>query len=217
MPFLDRIDAGRRLAQRLVTMQLHAPVILALPRGGVPVAAEIASELGAPLDVLVARKVGAPGHEEFGIGAVAEGLDEVVVSDAARQLGLSRRDLEELQARAHREVDRRVALYRGDRPLPDLRGRDVVLVDDGLATGVTAEAGLRALRVRQPARLILAVPVCAPETAQRLRALADEVVCVEAPEQLYAVGMWYRNFSQTTDDDVLDLLARARADATDRS
>jgi len=213
MPFRDRVDAGRRLAQRLAAMELGSPVVLALPRGGVPVAAEIAAEWGAPMDVFVARKVGAPGHEELGIGAVAEGLDGIVMSDTARQLGIGDREMQQLAARAHRELDRRVALYRGDRSLPELAGRDVVLVDDGLATGVTAEAALRSLRLKEPARLILAVPVCARETATRLGAVADEVVCAEAPVQFFAVGQWYQNFSQTTDDEVLDLLERGRAAA----
>jgi putative phosphoribosyl transferase len=167
-------------------MELHSPVVLALPRGGVPVAAEIATERGAPMEVFVARKVSAPGHEELGIGAVAEGSDEVVVSDAARQLGIGDREMQRLAARAHRELDRRVALYRGDRSLPELAGREVVLFDDGLATGVTAEAALRSLRLQAPARLILAVPVCARATAARLGAIADEVVCVEAPAQRHA-------------------------------
>jgi putative phosphoribosyl transferase len=213
MPFRDRVDAGRRLAQRLAAMELDSPVVLALPRGGVPVAAEIAAELGAPMEVFVARKVGAPGHEELGIGAVAEGLDGIVVSDTARRLGIGDRELQGLAERAHRELDRRVALYRGDRPLPALTGHSVVLVDDGLATGVTAEAALRSLRLTGPARLILAVPVCAPDTATRLGAVADEVVCAEAPAQFFAVGQWYQNFSQTTDDEVLDLLERGRAPA----
>src|SRR2546421_5124306 len=210
MPFRDRVDAGRRLAQRLAAMELQSPVVLALRRGGVPVAAEIATELGAPMDVFVARKVGAPGHQEFGIGAVAEGWDGIVVSDTARQLGIGDREMQGLAASAHRELDRRVGLYRRDRSLPELAGRDVVLVDDGLATGVTAEAALRSLRLQQPARLILAVPVCARETATRLGAVADEVVCVEAPVEFFAVGQWYENFSQTTDDEVLDLLERGR-------
>lgn len=211
MLFRDRADAGRQLAQRLRAMELVSPVVLALPRGGVPVAAEIAAAFGAPMDVFVARKVGAPGHEEFGIGAIAEGLDKPVVSDAARHLRLHRRDVDQLAARARDELERRVRLYRGDRQLPNLTARDVVLVDDGLATGVTAEAALRSLRQQRPARVILAVPVCSPDTADRLAALADEVVCAAAPAQFFAVGQWYQNFSQTTDDEVLDLLERFRA------
>jgi putative phosphoribosyl transferase len=211
MRFRDRADAGQQLAERLRGASLVAPIVLGLPRGGIPVAAEVAAALGAPLEVFVARKVGTPGHEELGIGAVAEGLDEPVVSDVARQLGVSAADLRTLADLAQAEVGRRVALYRGGRRLPPLIGRDVILVDDGLATGVTAEAALRALRRWQPSRLVLAVPVCAPETAARLANVADEVVCVEAPAQFYAVGEWYQDFSQTTDEEVMDLLERAHA------
>jgi putative phosphoribosyl transferase len=209
MRFRDRADAGQQLAERLRGARLVAPIVLGLPRGGIPVAAEVAAALGAPLDVFVARKVGTPGHEELGIGAVAEGLEEPVVSDVARQLGISAADLRTLADRAQDELRRRVALYRGGRSLPPLIGRDVIVVDDGLATGVTAEAALRALRRWRPSRLVLAVPVCARETAARLAGVADEVVCVETPAQFYAVGEWYQDFSQTTDEEVLDLLERA--------
>ncbi len=211
MRFRDRADAGRHLAERLREVPLTSPVVLGLPRGGIPVAAEVARALGAPLEVFVARKVGTPGHEELGIGAVAEGLDEPVVSDTARQLGVSGADMRALAEPAHRELCRRVALYRGNRPLPELTGRNVVLVDDGLATGVTAEAALRALRRWRPGRLVLAVPVCARETAARIANVADEVVCVEAPAHFYAVGEWYEDFSQTTDQEVLNLLEKAHA------
>jgi putative phosphoribosyl transferase len=157
--------------------------------------------------VFVAAKVGTPGHEELGIGAVAEGLEQPVVSEVARQVGVSSADLGRLAEPVRAEMARRVAAYRGDRRLPELTGRDVVLVDDGLATGVTAEAALVALRTRQPRRLILAVPVCAGETAEQLRQVADEVICAERPPQFVAVGQWYENFEPTTDQEVLDLLA----------
>lgn len=212
-PFRDRSDGGRQLARRLGSLGLDSPVVLGLPRGGVPVAAEVAAELGAPLEVFVARKIGMPGHEELGIGAVAEGLDEAVVSDAARQTGVSTLDLQALAQRARGEIERQVSLYRGDRPLPRLTARDVVLVDDGLATGVTAEAALRALRTRRPSRLVLAIPACARETAARLAEMADDVVCVEAPTHFFAVGQWYLDFSPTTDDEVLHLLAHGRRGA----
>ncbi len=206
LTFLNRRDAGRRLAPRLSDLHLHLPIVLGLPRGGVPVAAEIASELGAPLDVFVARKVGAPGRPELGIGAVAEGLDELVVSQLADDLGVGPGLLTTLADQAYQEVQRQVACFRGGRPLPDLAGRDVVLVDDGLATGVTAEAALVALRRRQPSRIVLAVPVCAPRQVARLAPFADDVVCVQSPDDFVAVGLWYEDFSQITDQEVVDAL-----------
>jgi putative phosphoribosyl transferase len=186
-------------------------MVMALPRGGVPVAVEVASALDAPVEAFVARKVGAPGHEEYGIGAVAECGAVVVDERALRVLGMSHDTFDHLAARERSEVERRVSQYRGDRPLPDLEARDVVLVDDGLATGVTAEAALRGLRSLDPRRLLLAVPVCVPKTAERLRRVADDVVCAAAPERFFAVGQFYETFDQTTDAEVLELLERARA------
>lgn len=209
--FQNRTDAGRRLAGRLLELDLPGPiVVLALPRGGVPVAAEIAPALRAPLEVFVARKIGAPGHEEFGIGAVAEGSDEIVVTDNARRVGVGPADMQQLAEHARRELQRRVQAYRPRRELPALTGRTVVLVDDGLATGVTAEAALRSLRRAGPGRLLLAVPVCAVATRDRLAAFADEVVCVAAPDNFHAVGQCYADFRQTSDEEVLDLLADNR-------
>jgi putative phosphoribosyl transferase len=183
-----------------------SPVVLGLPRGGIPVAAEVATALGAPLEVFVARKIGAPGQRELGIGAIAEGLDEPVPSEAARELGIGPDELRGLAKHAFVELARQVTLYRGERPLPALEGRHVVLVDDGLATGVTAEAALVALRAWRPGRLVLAVPVCALATGARLVRVADAVVHVETPAHFFAVGQWYEDFSQTTDAEVLELL-----------
>jgi putative phosphoribosyl transferase len=207
--FHDRTDAGRQLAERLAPLDLPDPVVLALPRGGVPVAFEVAAALGAPLQVFVARKVGAPANPERGIGAIAEGDGQVVDHPALEMLGLSPGQFDALVAGERSELERRVRRFRGSRPLPDLEGRDVVLVDDGLATGVTAEAALHALRCRRPRRLVLGVPVCAPTTAARLENVADDVVCVICPEDFHAVGQWYEEFDQTSDDEVLDLLDRA--------
>ena len=202
--FRDRVDAGRQLADQLPT-DLHDPLVLALPRGGVPVAKQVADRLGAPLDVLVARKIGAPGHEELGIGAIAEG-GAVVGSDLVRTLRLTADEFDRLAERERAELDRRVERYRGGRPRPNVRGRNVVLVDDGLATGVTAEAALLALRADEPSRLVLAVPVSSPDTARRLVPPADEVVSVISTRHLVAVGVWYEDFTQTTDAEVLELL-----------
>jgi putative phosphoribosyl transferase len=207
--FADRRDAGRALAQRLLTLELRDPVVLALPRGGVPVAYEVARGLDAALDVFVVRKVGAPQQPEYGVGAVAEGGSQVIDQRAVRALRIADDDLSRLIAHEQAEVERRVREYRGDRTLPVLRDRDVVLCDDGLATGVTAEAALRALRASSPRRLVLAAPVCAPDTADRLRALCDDVVCVDAPASFRAVGVFYDDFTQTTDDEVRRLLSSA--------
>jgi putative phosphoribosyl transferase len=175
----------------------------------VPVGFEVARGLGATLEVFVSRKVGAPRQPELGIGAVAEGGTVVADGDALVALGIDRARFDALAEGTADEVRRRVERYRQGRPLPDLRDRDVVVVDDGLATGVTAEAALRDLRPRRPRRLVLAAPVCAADTARRLGALADGVVCVLSPDGFGAVGRWYECFDQTTDAEVLDLLARA--------
>lgn len=207
--FHDRRDAGRRLAVVLADARLDDPIVLALPRGGVPVGYEIAKALGAPLDVFVARKVGAPGHPEYGIGAVAEGTDRLVLSEQAASFSLSRDQLAEMAEKERIETRRRVGRYRADRPLPATTDRVVVLVDDGLATGVTAEAALRALADQRPSQLILAVPVSAGRSADRLKEFA-EVVCLLRPAEFRAVGVWYDDFTQTTDAEVLDLLDSAR-------
>lgn len=209
MRFRNREDAGRRLAARLIEERLHDPVVLALPRGGVPVAAPVAVALQAPLEPFVARKVAAPGQPEFGIGAIAEGSLDVVRTRAADQLGVSAERMQSLADVERDELRRRVLLYRDGAELPSIHDRDVVLVDDGLATGVTAEAALRALRRLGPRRLILAVPVSAADTARRLETLADAVICLSTPRGFDAVGRWYDDFDQTTDAEVLAILRRA--------
>ncbi|MFD6323758.1 phosphoribosyltransferase [Streptomyces sp. NPDC058442] len=212
MLFRDRREAGRELAERLRGMQgdgaLPEAVVLALPRGGVPVAHEVAVALEAPLDVLVVRKIGAPFHREVGVGAMAG--DEVPLFDPStlRALGLSEADLDSVVQRERVELRRREQLYRQGRPAPELRGRTVIVVDDGLATGSTARAALRFVRRQAPARLVLAVPVGSPESVERMRAEADEVVCPHRPAGFMAVGEWYTDFDQLTDEDVLTALHR---------
>ncbi len=215
-PFRDREDAGRKLAERLVRYRDERPIVFALPRGGVPVGYEISRALGVPLEVFVARKLGAPGQPEFGIGAVAPGGVRILNEDVVRRLGIPEDYLERITERETAEVQRRMRLFRGDRPEPDVRGRTVILVDDGLATGVTARAAVAALRRLQPQRLVLAAPVCASQTAELLGPEVDELVCLEAPSDLGAIGFWYRDFAQTSDEEVIELLESARRDQEDR-
>lgn len=213
MELRDRRDAGRRLAVVLAERTLRSPVVLALPRGGVPVAFEVAWSFQVPLEVFVARKVGAPGQPELGMGAIAEGGGAVMDRQAVQAAGVEPDELDHLVEVERRELDRRVRHYRGDRPLPDLAGRDVLLVDDGLATGATAEVALRALRDRNPGELLLAVPVGASGAVERLGHIADAVICLAQPQPFHAVGQFYAHFDQTTDEEVLDLLARTRTRA----
>ena len=208
--FRDREDAGRRLAERLSGYRDEDPVVLALPRGGVPVAYEISLSLGAPLDVFIARKLGAPGREEFGIGAVAQGGVRVLNEDAVRELGISEGYIERIAKKETEEIGRRLVLLRGDRPEPEVGGRTAILVDDGLATGVTARAAVEAIRRRNPRRLVLAVPVCAAQTVKTVRSAVDELVCLQAPSDLVAIGFWYEDFYQVPDEEVVALLERAR-------
>lgn len=206
--FADRRAAGQALAPAVAELALTDPIVLGLPRGGVPVAYEVADHLGAPLDVLVVRKVGAPGQPELGLGAIGEDGVEVLDTSSMERFGLRRADLEGTIRRETIELRRRVERYRGGRPAIPVEGRDVVIVDDGLATGVTATAGVRVVRQRDPARIVVAVPVGAPSSVRRMRQTADDVVCLEAPEGFAAVGLWYRDFGQTSDQEVVDLLAK---------
>ncbi len=211
MRFHDRSDGGRRLAALLGAYRDGDTLVLALPRGGVPVAAEVARALAAPLDVLVARKIGAPGQPEYAVGAIAEGGGLLVDRQAASEAGIDAAALARAAEREAIELARRVERYRGGRPLPPVAGRTVLLVDDGVATGRTALAALRALRERAPRRLVLAAPVVAAATVPALRGEVDDLVAVATPEPFAAVGQWYDRFDQTTDEEVVALLARAAA------
>ncbi len=208
--FQDRQDAGRQLAERLLGSRYEAPVVLALPRGGVVVGYEVALALEAPLDVIVARKLGAPGNPEFGFGAVGPGGVRVVDDNTVRMLGLSEAQIEQIAARETEEMERRMRRYHGDRPPLELQGRTVILVDDGLATGVTARSAIQAIRAQKPRQLVLAVPVSARDTAEAIRSEVDELVCLNAPLAFMAVGQWYHEFGQTSDGEVIELLERAR-------
>ncbi|HEX3157565.1 MAG TPA: phosphoribosyltransferase [Gemmatimonadaceae bacterium] len=208
--FRDRTDAGRRLAAELAAYTHRADVlVLGLPRGGVPVAFEVAHVLDVPLDVFVVRKLGVPGHEELAMGAIASGGVQVLNEDIIQDLGIPERAIAAASIREQAELERRERRYRDGRPPPDVRGHTVLLVDDGLATGSTMRAAVAALRALQPARIVIAVPVAAPDVCAALGAEVDEIVCAETPEPFHAVGLWYGDFSQTTDDEVHDLLAAA--------
>ena len=208
--FRDREDAGRRLAERLTGYRGESPVVLALPRGGVPVGYEISHSLGAPLDVFLSRKLGAPGHEEFGIGAVAQGGVRVLNERAVEALEIPEEYIERTAKEETEEIERRLRLLRGDRPEPEVGGQTAILVDDGLATGVTARAAVEALRQRNPVRLILAVPVCAAKAAELLRSEVDELICLERPSNLMAISLWYQDFYQVEDEEVIELLECAQ-------
>lgn len=209
--FLNRHEAGRLLGEALAKLKLDNPVVLALPRGGVPVGYEVAKQLGAPLDILLVRKIGAPGHEEYGIGALVDGASPQVVIDekAARMVGADKAYIDRIVTRELAELERRRAAY-CTHPPEQLAGRVVVLVDDGIATGRTVRAALKGLALVGAQRVVLAVPVAPPDTLQELRALCDKVVCLAAPEPFYAVGAHYRDFDQTTDEEVIHLLGERR-------
>jgi predicted phosphoribosyltransferase len=208
--FRNRREAGRALAERLASYAKRPDVlVLALPRGGVPVAYEVARALDAPLDVFLVRKLGVPGHEEYALGAIASGGVRVMNEDLVRALRLPATAIDAMAAREQQELERRERLYRGDRPPPDVRGRTVLLVDDGLATGATMLAAVHALRKQGAARIVVAVPVASPDTCNALRLEVDDIVCAVTPEPFHAVGLWYEDFSQTTDEEVRDLLTRA--------
>jgi putative phosphoribosyl transferase len=208
MRFVNRLDAGRQLAGQLTEYAGRRDVVvLALPRGGVPVAFEVALKLGAPLDVFLVRKLGVPGHPELAMGAIAAGGIKVLNEDLIRDLGVPPAVVQQVALREQLELERRDRAYRGDRPPSTLRDRTVILVDDGLATGATMQAAVEALGPQGPAQIVVAAPVGARSTCDRLRQIADRVICVATPEPFDAVGVWYRDFEQISDEEVVRLLA----------
>jgi len=216
--FRDRYEAGRELGALLGAYAGRTDVlVLALPRGGVPVAFEVARALDAPLDVFLVRKLGVPGHEELAMGAIATGGVVVLNDEVIEDLQIPTRVIEAVAAAEEQELEQRERLYRGDRPPPDPRGRTVILVDDGLATGSTMRAAIAALRSQAPARIVVAVPLAAPQTCAAFRLEVDEIVCARTPDPFYAVGLWYEDFSPTTDQEIHDLLRRSRQENPDAS
>jgi putative phosphoribosyl transferase len=211
MIFRDRKDAGKYLATKLLNYKDRPDVlVLALPRGGVPVAFEVAQALRVPLDVFLVRKLGVPGHEELAMGAISTGGVRVLNEDTVDYLRIPEHIIDSIAAQELKELKRRELAYRGNRPEPDVKGKTVILIDDGLATGSTIRAAALALRRQQPARTIVAVPVSARETCDEYRIGVDEIICAVTPEPFLGVGMWYLDFSQTTDEEVRDLLERGR-------
>lgn len=210
MAFRDRTEAGQQLAAKLGAYA-HRPdvLVLALPRGGAPVAYEVARALGAPLDIMIVRKLGVPYEPELAMGAIATGGVRVLNTDIIGSLDIPADTVDAVTAEERRELERRERAYRGDRPPPIIRGRTVILVDDGIATGATVRAAVAALRQQQPARIVIAAPVAAAVTCDELRPLVDDLVCVLTPDALFGIGYWYDQFPQLSDDELRALLARA--------
>jgi putative phosphoribosyl transferase len=212
MPFLDRSDAGRRLAGRMLHLRNEDVVVLGLPRGGIPVAAEVARALGAPLDVIVVRKLGVPVQPELGMGAIGEGDVRVINPEVVEIARVTEDEIAAVEVRERAELERRARRFRGERPRTPLAGRTAIVIDDGIATGSTARAACQVARAQGAQRVVLAVPVAPPSACTALAADADEVICLETPEHFLAIGEWYQDFSQTSDDEVVSLLSRAASE-----
>ena len=213
MPFRDRSDAGRRLAEALQSYRAQRPIVFALPRGGVPVAAEVCAALDAPLDLIIARKIGVPIQPELAMGAVAEGGEPVRNEDVIALVGITDAEFAAVCERERREIGRRRRRYLGNRPAVEVAGRPAIVIDDGIATGATMRAALLAVRARKPQKVVLAVPVAPTSTLDALRADADEIVCLEDHEPFGAIGLFYRDFTQVSDEEVVSMLARHPAPA----
>lgn len=210
MYFENRREAGKRLADELKEYANRPDVlVLGLPRGGVPVAYEVAKALHAPLDVFLVRKLGVPGQEELALGAISTGGVRILNPGVMDYMRITDAELESVTAAERQELERREKAFRDNRPVPEIRGRTAILIDDGLATGATMRAAVMALRQHQPARIVVAVPAASPQTCDEFRDEVDDIICATTPDPFYSVGSWYRDFSQTTDEEVRDLLARA--------
>lgn len=210
--FRTRTEAGKMLARQLTSYaDCKDLLVLGLPRGGVPVAYEVANLLGAPLDICLVRKLGVPGHKELAMGAITSGGIRVLNHDVVSSLGITTETIDQVTAEELQELQRRDRAYRGDRPLLDVKNRTIIVIDDGIATGSTMRAAITMLQKQQPKRIVIAVPIAPPETCEELSNQVDEVVCLKMPERMYAVGVWYEDFSQTTDEEVRYLLAKQSA------
>lgn len=214
MLFKDRAEAGKKLAEKLVELDIQNTIVLALPRGGVPVGFEVAKKLKASLDVLVVRKLGSPTQPELGIGAIAPENIVIYDDEAIRNLGIPKEEIRYIEEVERKELQRRIKIYRGRELMPDLRGKTVILVDDGLATGVTARAAVKYILEHHPDKLIVAIPVCAVDSAQSIdsiiRPMKDLVICLSTPFDFSSVGLWYKNFSQVSDEEVVSLLKKSK-------
>lgn len=216
MLFEDRKDAGQKLARKLIKHKEEKPIILSLPRGGVPVGYELAKHLNTNLNVIVSRKLGAPTKPEFGIGAISENNSKVIDNDSIKILNISEKELKEVIEKEQKELKRRVKLYRNGKRL-QLKDRVVILVDDGLATGVTSKAAIKAVKKLNPKKIIFAVPVCAFDTSEKFKKRVDEFVCLAIPCEFISVGSWYKHFSQTKDDEVVRLLKKNKKNLQNRT
>lgn len=210
MVFENRQEAGKKLAAQVFKYRKENPFILAMPRGGVPIGYEVAEVLQAPLDVIVVRKIGLSSNREFGIGAIAEGGIRVLDQTSIEVLGIDDSELEDTITLEEKELQRRVEIYRGGKPLPNLEGKTAILVDDGMATGITAKAAITSVKKLNPKKIILATPVCVLDTVESLKDRVDDVICLSTPYEFMAVGLWYRDFKQVSDEEVIGLLKKAK-------